>query len=238
MTEAEWNSCTEPQKMLHALRASGITNGRKLRLFAVACCRLLLRQVRVVPSAEHAVDVAERYADGAASVAELRGVARFASSVAELRGVARHAKSAAVHACRNAAEEEVGTDMADAAAGNAAWAAAHTGRVVEDDNGQGAARFAAQEAIQSDLLHCICGPVLFRPLPPVTPAVLAWQGGTVGRLAAAVYKDRAFTPEQVGVLADALEDAGCDKPDLLDHLRGPGPHVRGCWVLDLLLGKS
>jgi hypothetical protein len=40
------------------------------------------------------------------------------------------------------------------------------------------------------------------------------------------------------VLADALEGAGCDNPDLLGHLRGPGPHVRGCWALDLLLGKA
>jgi hypothetical protein len=40
------------------------------------------------------------------------------------------------------------------------------------------------------------------------------------------------------ILADALEDAGCANADLLGHLRGPGPHVRGCWALDLILGKS
>jgi hypothetical protein len=45
-------------------------------------------------------------------------------------------------------------------------------------------------------------------------------------------------PSRLAVLADALEDAGCDDADLLAHLRGPGPHVRGCWALDLILGKS
>jgi hypothetical protein len=45
-------------------------------------------------------------------------------------------------------------------------------------------------------------------------------------------------PACLGVLSDALEEAGCDKEDILNHLRGPGPHVRGCWALDLLLGKE
>jgi hypothetical protein len=44
--------------------------------------------------------------------------------------------------------------------------------------------------------------------------------------------------DRLAVLADALEDAGCADPDLLAHLRGPGPHVRGCWALDLVLGNG
>ena len=56
------------------------------------------------------------------------------------------------------------------------------------------------------------------------------------KLAEAIYEERAF--DRLAVLADALEEAGCTNPDILGHLRGPGPHVRGCWVLDCLLGKS
>jgi hypothetical protein len=211
--------------MLLALRASGRASDRKLRLFAVACCRLLLRQVRVVPSAEHAVEVAERYADGAASVAELRGVARYANSTAE-------------HACMNAAEAEAGTAMADCAAGNAAWAATQPGTVMPGDHGRSAARLAAEETRQSDLLRCVLGPVLFRPLPPVAPAVLAWGGGTVGKLAAGVYAERDFPQERLGVRADAAEEAGLTDADVLAHLRSPGPHARGCWGVDLLLGRG
>jgi hypothetical protein len=76
----------------------------------------------------------------------------------------------------------------------------------------------------------------FRPLPQVGPAWLTWGGGTVPKLARFIYEGRAF--DRLPVLADALEEAGCDAAELLDHLRGPGPHVRGCWALDLLPGKS
>ncbi len=55
-------------------------------------------------------------------------------------------------------------------------------------------------------------------------------------LARSIYDDRAF--DRLPVLADALEDAGCTDAAILDHCRGPGPHVRGCWVVDLILGKS
>ena len=75
----------------------------------------------------------------------------------------------------------------------------------------------------------------FRP-PSLPPHLLAWNDGTVPRLARAIYDERAF--DRLPILADALEDAGCTNADLLSHLRGPGPHVRGCWALDLLLGKE
>ena len=63
-----------------------------------------------------------------------------------------------------------------------------------------------------------------------------WLTDTVVTLARQMYDSRDFTP--VPILADALQDAGCDNADVLDHCRGDGPHVRGCWVVDLLLGKS
>ncbi len=68
------------------------------------------------------------------------------------------------------------------------------------------------------------------------PAWLAWNGGTVRTLARAVHDDNAF--ERLPVLADALEDAGCADAEVLGHLREPGPHVRGCWAVRLLLRES
>jgi hypothetical protein len=67
------------------------------------------------------------------------------------------------------------------------------------------------------------------------PGWLTWNGGTITRLAQAIYDERAF--EGLPVLADALEDAGCTGNAILEHLRGAGPHTRGCWALDLLLNK-
>ena len=70
----------------------------------------------------------------------------------------------------------------------------------------------------------------------IDPSWLAWNNGIVVKMAQAVYEERAF--DRLPVLADALEEAGCADADLLSHLRGPGPHVRGCWAVDLLLGKE
>jgi hypothetical protein len=77
----------------------------------------------------------------------------------------------------------------------------------------------------------------FRPLPSaVEPAWLAWNDGTIPRLAQSIYEERRFA--DMPILADALEEAGCTQADILAHLRGPGPHARGCWCLDLLLRKG
>jgi hypothetical protein len=74
-------------------------------------------------------------------------------------------------------------------------------------------------------------------LPPPDPALdPAWRTPTVLHLAQAIDDDRAF--EHLPILADALEEAGCRDQPILDHLRGPGPHVRGCWPLELILGRA
>jgi hypothetical protein len=79
----------------------------------------------------------------------------------------------------------------------------------------------------------------FRPIP-IEPA---WVTVTVTNLAATAYEERAMPRGEldlarISILADALEEAGCDNADILSHLRGPGPHVRGCWAVDLLLGRE
>jgi hypothetical protein len=76
----------------------------------------------------------------------------------------------------------------------------------------------------------------FRPAPAIDPEWLAWDHGLAARLARAIYDEHRF--DELPVLADALEEAGCADAALLSHLRGPGPHARGCWALDLILGKS
>jgi hypothetical protein len=87
-----------------------------------------------------------------------------------------------------------------------------------------------EEEAQCDLLRCIFGnpfrPVAFDP---------KWRSETVVALAAAIYEERAF--DRLPILADALEEAGCDHADVLSHCRGDGPHARGCWVVDGVLGK-
>jgi hypothetical protein len=81
------------------------------------------------------------------------------------------------------------------------------------------------------LLHDIIG----NPFQPVSPDP-SWLTSTVVQLAEGIYTERAY--DRLPVLVDALQDAGCENADILDHCRGPGPHVRGCWVVDLVLGES
>ena len=212
MTEAEWDTCADSRAMLDFLRASGRLTARKARLFAVACCRRhwhLLTDER----SRQAVLIAERYADWAATRRELR----FAFSCAA---------DAYAYAASGA-----GDARAAAGAANAARP--------EDDY------YAAYVTPREDhpaLLRDLFGPLLFRPVR-IEPAWLTWNSGTLRRLAEAIYNERSL-PEghldtgKLAVLADAFEDAGCDNADLLNHCRSEGPHVRGCWVVDLLLGKE
>jgi hypothetical protein len=87
---------------------------------------------------------------------------------------------------------------------------------------------------QADLLRDIFGNP-FRP-SALSSAVLIWNDGAVVKIAECIYAERAF--DRLPILADALLDAGCDDEELMAHLRSPGPHVRGCWALDLILGKT
>jgi hypothetical protein len=91
---------------------------------------------------------------------------------------------------------------------------------------------AVQEiSAQTDLLREIIG----NPFRPVA-VDSAWLTSDVVALATGIYAEKAF--DRMPILADALQDAGCENEDILTHCRGPGPHVRGCWVVDRLLGKE
>jgi hypothetical protein len=96
-------------------------------------------------------------------------------------------------------------------------------------------RLAPEDAGKCAILRDLLGPLTFRDVA-VPPSCLAWNNGTVVKLAQAIYTDRAF--DRLPILADALEDAGCTSQDILNHCRQPGEHCRGCWVLDLLLSKQ
>jgi hypothetical protein len=93
----------------------------------------------------------------------------------------------------------------------------------------------AEATSQCELLRCIFGNP-FRPPTSLPPSVLAWNDGIVAKLAHGIYADRAF--DRLPILADALEEAGCGDAHTLGHCRQTGEHVRGCWLVDLLLGKE
>jgi hypothetical protein len=232
MTEAEWLTSTDPQAMLAFLRDSGRASDRKLRLFSAACCRRVWNLLSDKYSRK-ALKTAERHADGEVSQEKLKfawGEARWAAQV-EYREDRQTAEGTAMWAVSLVCEADVGRALAavEVAARCEAWPITPSSFV---DAQQG----------QESLLRCIMGNP-FRPLPPLTPFLRDWQEGLIVRMANAIYEERALpegtlAPTRLGILADALMDAGCTDTDLLAHLRSPGPHVRGCWATDLLTGRQ
>jgi hypothetical protein len=103
-----------------------------------------------------------------------------------------------------------------------------TRRVARDRSGEW------EDVVQARLLRDVLG----NPFRPVTidPAWLRWHDGLLVSMARQMYDSRDFT--DMPILADALEEAGCTAQEILSHCRSGGEHVRGCWVVDLLLGKS
>jgi hypothetical protein len=179
------------------------------------------------PGSRQAVEIAERYADGLATRKELtdahddawrawKSLARSDNS-----GIGGHA---AIFEAGRAAIES---------AARAATVARH---VRDGDFWQG---WAAEQAEQCKLLRDILG----NPFRPITldPAILTWNNRLVIRLGQAAYDHRELPSgtldnTRLAVLADALEETGCTDAESLGHLQEPGPHVRGCWVVDLCLG--
>jgi hypothetical protein len=231
MTESEWLTCINPQRMLEFLGAHPST--RKKRLFAVACCRRVLQWMPDRRS-RRAVATAAALIEGQVDPLREQAIRRAAEDPVEeaVQQAAEAVDDAAFAAASSAlaALHPVAQTAAIDAAAQAASAAYHAGSVF----GRGAAADRSAEwAAQADLLRDIFCP--FRALS-LAEGLLVWNDRAIPRLAHTLYHDRAF--ELFPILADALEDAGCTDAVLLGHCRGPGPHVRGCFVLDPLLEKE
>jgi hypothetical protein len=225
-------SCPHPGALLDHVNQTGRVSRRKFFLAAASCVRrvwhLLAR-----PESRAAVQAAERYADGEIGQKELL---TFRDPAAEAfrqfpEGTARSWAALAASWLNHDVRQNHGNaeHTMNAPDDVSRALASLTGAPVGAEEW-----FAARESemrVQADLYRCVVGnpfrQILFSP---------AWQIPTVVRLGNAIYADRDF--DLLPILADALEEAGCDNEDILAHCRGPGPHVRGCWVIDLVLEKG
>ncbi|HEY1190777.1 MAG TPA: hypothetical protein VGE74_24315 [Gemmata sp.] len=235
MTESDWFSCTDPTAMLGFLRDRGASD-RKLRLFAVACCRRIWSLLP--PVCRVAVENSEGYADGLESAESRDAVARAAEALAlDLNRGGRWGDFAiyATAATVDATSAHAGTiPPAISAASTVAHAVARAaaGESPPDKYDTELDAVEARERVaQSHLLRDIVGNP-FRA-PSFEPE---WRTDTVMALAAQMYASRSF--DAMPILGDALADAGCPDGEILEHCRRPGPHVRGCFVVDLVLNKT
>ena len=235
MTEAEWHVCTDPTPMVEFLdqRASD----RKLLQFGCACCRRVWHLLTDHRS-RACIEITERLLDGQAS-GEEEARARKVFDEAALAGETEDYRGLDSHELIRNLVCYVGAHAAwdvsrIAAEGVAHWAARSVAHPSDDGFTESwRAAEAAEYIVHCDLLRDIFG----NPFCPVAldPSWLAWNDGAVRKMAQAIYDERAF--DRLPLLADALEDAGCADAAILGHCRG-GEHVRGCWVIDLLLGKE
>jgi hypothetical protein len=246
MTGADWNSCTDPQKMLEFLR--GKASDRQFRLFACACCRSIWHRLPDARS-RRAVETAERFIEGEVPVGEMIAVRHEAEAAQRDARQHRRLDDGENAAIALASAPEWNPDSwpsVNSVATQASCAAAHfaelsgTNRKTRKLNWLRG--YKEEKAVQCNLLRDIFGPLPFREVH-IDSAWLAWNDGTMKKLAEAAYEQRSLpdgTLDQarLAVLADALEEAGCADTGLLAHLRSSGPHVRGCHVVDILLGKS
>jgi hypothetical protein len=237
VTEAEWLSGTKPEPFVRYLWGSRKVTDRKLRLIACGCGRLMWDAL-IDRRSREAVQVGELFADGLATADEL-GSATWQAEAAVFALDGKHERyrrerngvRAGWLAEEDAVEEEfvmgwsreqISLDRARSAARAAELAAGSPGSFLGE---------ADRSLVSVPVIRDIIGNP-FRPIA-LDPS---WVTSTVVSLAEGIYSDRAF--DRLPILADALQDAGCDNADVLDHCRGDGPHVRGCWVIDLLLGKE
>jgi hypothetical protein len=224
MRDAEWVASTDPLPMM--LHLGERASARKLRLYACAWGYSVWDRLTDERSRQ-AVLTAELFADGLADSAELLvafNAARHAcNEIPEVRGYRRVRGNKALTGTRTARRAaEVAQNLA-----SPEWDGQMAQRIGLGEN-------TALKLTLANHLRDIFG-VPGRSIV-VDLSWISWQGGIVRRLAETIYEDRSF--DHLSVLADALEEAGCTDPEILSHCRQPTTHTRGCWVLDLLLGKE
>lgn len=225
MTEAEWFDCDLPHQLVTA--AGSVLVGRRAqRLYRLILCACARRALHNHPDERilRAVEAAELFADDRIATAELdrardqaiqvprgvEGISAYAYNQRRMGGIA-------INCARRSISQRDWIDVL--------VSAAH-----DFDGGQ---LISGENEWQVGIIRDVFGNP-YRPRA-ANPLWARWAGGEIVRLARGIYDVRDF--EQMPILADALEEAGADAA-VLEHLRGSGPHARGCWVLDLVLDKS
>jgi hypothetical protein len=221
MTEQEWQTADYPGDLLTYLhdesnRTDDSTSRRRLRLFACACCRRAWSLI-IDDDFRRAVELSEAFADNRTVPGDLetfrldllRRRQRASPETLLAIGVTELVAFTAASSCINPAVTTVA----------GAETSMEYSRAMD-----------AELRLQCDYLRDIFGNPFHRRTEP-WPHSLSVQS-----MANAAYEDLSFA--NLPILADALEEAGCTDAEILTHCRGPGPHVRGCWVVDLILGKS
>jgi hypothetical protein len=240
-----WDSCDVPDSMLDLVQ--GTVSLRKLRLFAVACCRRVAHLV-TDEAVARLLNLAEANADGTAGEAEMRAAVSHLQSLQSL--ASRRERRVRPDKLREVRASGYALDAIAQTLGllrrqydldppdDACWIAGYD--VPED--ARLAARWGAPASQQMEVVSAeavfqagLVREIIANPFRPVVFAV-PWLTRDAVAIAKDIYGERRF--EDMPILADALEEAGCNNATILAHCRQSGQHVRGCWLIDTLTGKA
>ena len=217
MTEDEWLNSRDWLPLLKFIERKA--SDRKLRLFGCVCCR---RMWDLFPHDVNRklVEAVEDHPDGSIDDPVLNTAITDSSKVERICGEDQG----------DLVAKNLGRTYYKLQAIDSVAVARMALQVVANSGGDR----KAECCDQTELFRDIFGNP-FRPVS-VDTAWLSWNDGEISKLAKSIYDDRGF--DRLPILAEVLERAGCDNEQILSHCRGPGPHARGCWVLDLLLGNG
>lgn len=237
MTEDEWLAGSDPARMLVWLDQQLYFDGRRRGLFVCAACRLAWPHLQ--PPVQRLLEAAEDIAElGATERRVGPAVSRFHDVLLALQHEALSELEEEVRALSCWTFHGVGQASAVAVAVRALCPPATPATLADQLRELFGNPFRKPRRVSAALHARLAA----RPVERRSRDLLlvrewqAWEGGTVVQLARAIHDRRAF--DHLPYLADALEEAGCADPALLDHARRPGGHVRGCWLLDLLLDRA
>ncbi len=226
MTNREWRDTDDPKPLLELVRKR---RDRKMRLAAVAACQLFFDSLTDERS-RCALHTAERFADDKATEEQREEAWTNADA-------AYHEITDAVHAAVMSTGASF-EDTDELGASTAAWAVCNAISRQPDETFFVLSNFDGYEFFIADIIRDVFGPVTGVRFDPT------WLTADVTALANSIYEGKAFAG--MSILADALEEAGCTDMTILEHCRFQDPrhgglmlpHVRGCWVLDLVLGRA
>jgi hypothetical protein len=213
MTEADWQTSLDPDELLQAAKKMKRLSARKARLYGCGCFRLVWDRIKL-PPVQKAVEMAEARADLLISEQELE------------------------------AHRYPASDCKDVVAD---WLSGAVQSLAIPKSDPGVVAYAVRSSVENEVFRHERRGLPYRPQADLVREVIGnpfrpiafdprWRTSDVTQLAQAIYDERAF--DRMPILADALMDAGCAADDLIGHCRWSGPHVRGCWVVDLILDKK
>lgn len=219
MDDNSWLEKTDPWRMLEFVL--GKASDRKKRLFACVCCEAV-EPLYPQQWYREVVDIVRAFADGSVTAEVLHNAhLRIRAEVDAKKGGDGSAIQRMFSHVRNAVSGATNSDATEAAR-QAFWRVYEAKKIRDETGGP---------ELQLTLLRDIFG-ILFRPVV-LNPS---WLTSTVTAIARQMYELRDFGA--IPILADALQDAGCENEYILNHCRAPGVHIRGCWLVDLVLGTE